>query len=76
MPGGRGGKARGKRKRVCEKVQKAKERGRGEKGRIGFILLLIFLNRNGVSMTASDDEKIDFTLGIAQGKLDLNEIAS
>lgn len=44
--------------------------------RIGFIILVIYLARNNFRMTASDDEKIHFALEIAQGKLNLNEIAS
>ena len=37
--------------------------------RIGFVMTLIFLEKNGYVMQATNDEKVDFCLEIAQDKL-------
>ena len=43
--------------------------------RIGFLLLLVFLKKNNYSLQATEDEKVDFALKIAQGFLSNEEIA-
>jgi death-on-curing family protein len=42
--------------------------------RIGFIIFLIFLEKNGYSIIASEDEKVEFTLSIAQDIPSFEEI--
>lgn len=42
--------------------------------RIGFIMLLIFLEKNGYSINATEDEKVEFTLAIAQDLPTFEEI--
>jgi death-on-curing family protein len=44
--------------------------------RIGFIMLLTFLEKNNYSINATDDEKVEFTLAIAQNFLTFDEIQS
>lgn len=43
--------------------------------RIGFIMMVIFLKKNGYSLQASEDDKVTLTLKIAQGRLEMEEIA-
>jgi death-on-curing protein len=38
--------------------------------RIGFIMLILFLKKNGYVLTATEDEKVDFALSIAKGELE------
>ena len=44
--------------------------------RIGFLMLVVFLKKNGYILLASDDEKVNFALNIAQSKLNHKEIKS
>ncbi|MHA1110322.1 MAG: type II toxin-antitoxin system death-on-curing family toxin [Promethearchaeota archaeon] len=44
--------------------------------RIGFLSLIVFLKKNGLELHASEDEKVDFTFEIAQGKKTIEEIAA
>lgn len=43
--------------------------------RISFIMLMLFLSKNNYSLIASEDEKVEFILTIAQNQLRTNEIA-
>ena len=43
--------------------------------RIGFIMLILFLKKNGYVLTATEDEKVEFTLSIAKGVLQNENIA-
>jgi death-on-curing family protein len=42
--------------------------------RIGFTMLLIFLQKNGLELEASEDENVEFALAIAQDLLSNEEI--
>ncbi|MBN2156995.1 MAG: type II toxin-antitoxin system death-on-curing family toxin [Candidatus Lokiarchaeota archaeon] len=44
--------------------------------RIGFLSMVIFLKKNGKIISASEDEKVEFTLEIARGKSSLEDISS
>ena len=43
--------------------------------RTAWILTVAFLNLNGVDIDMTQDEKFDLVLGVAQGKLELEETA-
>lgn len=42
--------------------------------RIGYVLMRLMLLDYGLDIIASQDEKYDFVIGIASGKLDFNQI--
>lgn len=44
--------------------------------RTAFVLLIVFLRRNGARLTAENDAAFDYILDVAQGKLSLEEPAS
>lgn len=43
--------------------------------RVGVVAVGLFLERNGQTLTASNKEIVDFAMKIAQGEIDLEEIA-
>ena len=43
--------------------------------RVGFVTVGLFLERNGQTLTATNDEVVELAMKIAQGKMGLEEIA-